>query len=166
MNDTTFEEDLSISYLRAVAVKAEVKFNLFVRDSVSKDALLSKLVYTEEGFPIEVNIFVQLKATCSQYEETENEIKYDLKVKNYNDLCMAGNVKILCLLILPHDCSEWVNQTADELVLKRCMYWTSFAHEAPTSNTSTIRVTIPKKRMLTVEALNDMIYTLANGGEL
>ena len=42
MNDKIFEEDLSISYLRAVAAKAEVEVNVKRRDVHSQDVVTSK----------------------------------------------------------------------------------------------------------------------------
>ena len=169
MNDKLFEEAISISYLRAIAAQAEITFELRDRDEDGKDADLSKLTTNDDGDPFNAEFSVQLKATCSPktYSETDTTIKYALKAKNYNDLCKKGtNIIILALLVLPEDKSEWVTQSWEELVLKKCMYWASFVGKPLTDNTSTITVEIPKKNLLTAQTLTDMIHTIANGGAI
>lgn len=169
MNERNFEEDISISYLRAVAVKAEVVFELVHRDTESKDVQLSKVVLNDSGQPFESIIFAQLKATCSSTTITEDAdyFYYDLKAKNYNDLCgQSSNTKILALLILPHDKEDWVSQNVNELTIKKCMYWVSFQGELPTDNTTTKRVAIPKTNVLDCDALLNIMSVEANGGIL
>lgn len=167
MNDKLFEEDLSISYLRAVAAQAKVTFELRHRDENSIDVHLSKLTTTDEGNQFYALFNVQLKATYSDYTETATTINYPLNVKNYNDLRRpSSNSIILCLLILPKDCSNWISQTPKELCLKKCMYWISLKDFPETHNKTTVTIDIPKTNVVTVEALEKMIHDVANGGEL
>ena len=167
MNEKLFEEDLSISYLRAVAAQAQVTFELRHRDENSIDVHLSKQTTTEDGNEFYAMFNVQLKATFSGYIETDTTIHYPLNVKNYNDLRRpASNSIILCLLILPDDCSNWISQTPEELCLKKCMYWLSLKDYPETQNTTSVTVEIPKTNIVTVEALLNMIHDVANGGEL
>ncbi len=169
MNEKIFEEDLSISYLRAIAAKAEVEFELKRRDVESKDANLSKLIKMPEGeFEAELN--VQLKTTCSksQYSESDTEITYALKSKNYNDLCRSTTTPIiLCLLILPEIKNDWVIQTKEKITMQKCMYWISLKGLQPTSNGSSCNIKIPKTNILDADALNKLLRKIAdNGGEL
>lgn len=169
MNDKLFEEDLSISYLRAVAAKAEIVFELRHRDVNSKDANLTKSIMTANGlFDSELN--VQLKSTYSKalYTDDGETITYSLKVKNYNDLCKKTTTPIiLCLLILPEEKEQWVTQTPDELTLRHCMYWVSLQGMPETANKTTCDVKIPKKNILNVETLNSLLTQIAvNGGTL
>lgn len=167
MNEKLFEEDLSISYLRAVAAQAQVTFELRHRDENSIDVHLSKQTTTEGGNEFYAMFNVQLKATFSGYTETNTTIHYPLNVKNYNDLRRpASNSIILCLLILPNDCNGWISQTPEELCLKKCMYWLSLKDYPETQNTTSVTVEIPKINVVTVEALLNMIHDVANGGEL
>ena len=167
MNEKIFEEDLSISYLRAVAAQSKITFELRHRDENSIDVHLSKLTITDEGNQFYALFNVQLKATYCDYTETEDTIKYPLNVKNYNDLRRpASNSIILCLLILPSDYTEWIAQGSDELCLKKCMYWISLKDFPETNNTYTITIDIPKKNIVTTDTLTKMIHEIANGGEL
>ena len=169
MNVQDFKEDLSISYLRAIAAQAKVTLEVNRRDGDSKDVDLRKQTVTDTGEPFVAEFSVQLKATSSKsiYSETSNSIKYQLPAKNFNDLCRRGtNIIILCLLILPENELEWVNQSPDELVLKRCMYWLSLQGESETTNSATVTVDIPKTNIMSADKLNDMIHTIANGGRI
>ena len=67
---------------------------------------------------------------------------------------------------MPKDPSEWVNQTPNDLILKRCMYWVSLKGRSPSSNTTTVTLDIPKKNIMSVETLNQMIQKIANEGGL
>lgn len=169
MNDKLFEEDLSISYLRAVAAKAEVIFELRRSDVNSKDANLTKSIMTDAGlFDSELN--VQLKSTYSKalYTDDGKTITYSLKVKNYNDLCRKTTTPIILgLLILPEEKDQWVTQTPDELTLKHCMYWLSLQGQPETTNTTTCDIKIPKENILDAKSLNDLLTQIAvNGGVL
>lgn len=169
MNPQDFKEDLSISYLRAIAAQAGVTFELRRKDGDSKDVDLCKNVMTNSGDSFNAEFSVQLKATCSSsvYTENEDTIKYNLKVKNYNDLCKKGTKEIiLCLLVLPDNSDEWVTQSANDLVLKRCMYWYSLKGNQESSNSSTVTIEIPKTNIMSVETMQEMICKIANGGTI
>lgn len=164
MGDTIFEEDLSISYLRAVAAQAQVVFDLKHRDVNSKDAELSKTIETKDG-PFPADLHVQLKSTYSSYVDLGAEISYPLKIKNYNDLRRKTTTPIiLCLLILPQDKTAWVTQTPDELILRHCMYWISLKGYPDTQNEDTISIKIPKTNILNKESLCNILNQIANNG--
>lgn len=169
MNSEIYKEDLSISYLRAIAAKAEIDLNVNRRDTESRDVNLSKIIFTDKGeFNSELNI--QLKATSSksQYRDEGDSIVYKLKVKNYNDLCRKNTTPIILgLLILPEDKEEWVKQTAEDLTMKKCMYWISLIGEQTSNNSNTCDVKIPKTNIITEDTLNALLVKIAeNGGEL
>ena len=169
MNEKIFEEDLSISYLRAVAATGEIVFELRRSDVNSKDVNLSKLIFLN-GVRFESELNVQLKATYSksQYFENDTEITYYLKIKNYNDL--RGDTTtpiILCLLVLPENKEDWVTQTTDDLVMKRCMYWVSLKGMPECENKTKCAIKIPKTNLVTSDSLNDLLIQIAsNGGAL
>ena len=168
MNDKLFEEDLSISYLRAIAAQAQITFELRNRDDDGRDAELSKITQVN-GAPFNAEFSVQLKATYSKsaYKQSDDFIKYRLKAKNYNDLCRRGTKSIILgLLILPSNVSNWVSQSAEKLILQKCMYWISLRGNKETANSSSVTVKIPKSNVLSAEQLTKMVDIIANGGEL
>jgi len=98
---------------------------------------------------------LQLKATTpmSIIDDADN-IKYDLDVKNYNDLVHRRTDLIplhLVLVVLreaPPGCLEW---SIEKLALLGCAYWYLPDENAEISpNDRTVRITIPKSNHLTL----------------
>lgn len=167
MDSSKQKEYISIAYLRSISAKAKVIFSIEHEDSDSIDVKLKKNIDID-GTPYWSDIGIQLKATSSfnQYTEDENNIYYNLKVKNYNDLRLnASTRKYLALLILPEDSKQWIENDVDKLIIKKCMYWISLLGMPETLNTSTIQITIPKKQILNEESLNILISEVSLGGE-
>jgi hypothetical protein len=110
--------------------------------------------YNESGFKLDV----QLKSTDSVVL-SPTTISYDLEVKAYDDLRRKdiGSPRILILLVLPAEEDEWTAQTEDRLELRRCAYWLSLRGMAPTPNTKTIRVSIPRANVFSIEALRELM---------
>lgn len=69
---------------------------------------------------------VQVKSTSTAVIDDEF-IRYPLKLKNYNELRKSKTLvpKILVIILLPDNSAEWVNQSSEELCLRRCGYWLS-----------------------------------------
>jgi len=99
---------------------------------------------------------LQLKATQTIID-AGNDIKYDLKVKNFNDLVSRRESRhplILILFILPPESSEWIHLSDEALILRKCAYWYyPDETETSTSNVSTKRITISKQNLITEETL-------------
>jgi hypothetical protein len=53
--------------------------------------------------------------------------------------------------------------TEEELMLRRCAYWLSIKGKEPTTNSSTIRVTIPRANRISAEALQGIMERVRNG---
>jgi hypothetical protein len=105
-------------------------------------------------------IDIQLKATTeAQIEDGPGWIKYDLEVKNYNDMIdRAVNPTlplILILFILPHDRASWVEIDDTELKVRRMAYWYQPPAGAVSSeNLATVRITIPKTNLLGIDCFD------------
>ncbi len=159
----TYQEDISISYLRAVCAEAKVDFTLRQRDSDSKDVTLSKKITTSSGLNVFVDLNVQLKSTysSSEYSVSGNNIIYKLKAKNYNELCAKTTTDIvLALLILPN-ADNWIAQNHDELKISKSMYWCSLSGKTPTLNASTVSIALSKDNLLTPAGLNSILLKIA-----
>ena len=61
--------------------------------------------------------------------------------------------RILALLVLPRQEGEWLNQTPEQLVLPRWMSWRSLVGEPAVKATRTVRISIPRANVFSVEAL-------------
>lgn len=155
-NDTKFQENVSKAYLGAIAANAKV----IVSDRNDQDFDGVDLLLSVQGDK-KRTVEVQLKSTVNIVSE-DGVIKYDLKVKNHNDLC-AENVlpTMLFLLVLPIDRDDWVNYSVDELVLKNSLYWKDYSEEESTNNDSKIRISIPVHQCVTDSNLSDIITTVS-----
>ncbi|MCK5607454.1 DUF4365 domain-containing protein [Candidatus Pacearchaeota archaeon] len=107
------------------------------------------------------HIDFQLKATTNSRVIFEDEnIKYDLEAKNYNDLISRKKEGyaplILVLFILPNDKSYWLNISREELILKKKAFWFIPQDDATTSNTSKKRIEIPLSNTIDLSFCEDI----------
>lgn len=164
MDIEAIKEELSITYLHAICTKAGIDFELPRHDEDSTDAIIKRKVTLTNGSEYESLIRVQLKATSSrsQYSEDETVIRYKLKIKNYNDLSRNSTTPILlALLLLPENQDEWIQWTEETLLLKGRMYWACFRGEAASNNVSSINVTIDKNQVVNPDALLALLQRTA-----
>lgn len=159
---TKSQEEISISYFSAVAAKANAAPEIKRRDEDGIDAFVTKNIALADGVSLDSTISFQIKTvySSSNYHFDSNaDIIYKLKVKNYNDLVRGSNLeKYLALLIMPSDPETWVEQTSDQLTIKKCMYYVSLKGLLPSANEETVSITIPKENVFDVSHLNSLLY--------
>ena len=117
------KEALGQAYVRAVIAKAGFNFGKSEHD-YGYDGTIKEVVnrggrYVESCFGINF----QLKSSCDVTFEN-GHVVYDLESKNYNDLVEESSMlpNILILLALPTDSNDWLEVTADQLIMKKmCM---------------------------------------------
>ena len=68
--------------------------------------------------------------------------------------------RVLILLLMPDDDTQWLAQTVDELCLRRCAYWVDLMGKMPSSNVSTVRVFVPILNMFDQTGLQRMFSQL------
>lgn len=160
MGELLFKEDLSFAYLRAVSAMAKVTFETRRRDENGEDVSLSQNIEID-GINLDVEFGVQLKSTSSPsvYSETEDEIIYTLKGKNYNDLIRKrGKTLFLMIMILPEKVEDWAEFTTEKAILRKCMYWINFESSEDFINSdSTKRIHIPKTNVVNPESLSNLM---------
>jgi hypothetical protein len=108
-----------------------------------------------------------LKST-TRAEEREAKVIHDLEVRAYNLLrepIVLGSSRILVLLVLPEDETQWTTQTVEELILRRCAYWMSLCGAEPTTAHTTVRIAIPRTNVFSSEALKALMNLLRQGGK-
>ena len=169
MNEKIIKEELSICYISAIAANAGIDYETLRHDDDSTDGLIKKWIGLPNAEPIHSLLRVQLKSTSSEsmYTEDAKEIRYSLKVKNYNDLRQRSTTPIiLCLLILPSKRQEWLHWSKDELLLRGCMYWTSLAGKESSFNKESVIVTFDKKHVVNSDTLQELLEKIAREEEL
>lgn len=164
MITTKHKEDLHISYMSALCAAADISFDIQTHDDDSTDGIIKKRITLANGCFYDSSARIQLKCTSSssQYEDKSDYLVYKLKVKNYNDLCMASTTPIILgLLVLPEDESTWVKWSTEELLIRGCMYWAEFSTQQPSNNVGTVSVRINKSQVLNQESLLNILEKIA-----
>jgi hypothetical protein len=158
------QESLSRAYIQAIASRCGLNCSFRAFD-YGIDVTVHQIQrrdnrYVETGF----NLDIQAKST---YEATvtDMDVLYDMEVKAYDDLRDpdVGTPRILVLLVQPEAETEWTEATEEELRVRRCAYWLSLRGRGPTTNTSKIRVSIPRANRFSIESLQAIIERLRNG---
>ncbi len=110
--------------------------------------------YAESGFKLDI----QAKSTAGT-PMTDTQVLYDLEVKNYDDLrdLRVGCPRILVLLVLPADETQWTDQSEEHLLLRYGAYWLSLKGMEATVNQRTVRLAIPRAHLFTVETLQTLM---------
>lgn len=163
MHITKQQEEFSRAFVHAVIAVAGYQLGqplLVDDDSVD----LSISTRGPVGSVRSPRIDAQLKSHGG--EVTADPWTFPLKVKNYDDLRHTDYQapRILIVVIMPKEVDDWLSQTEEQLVLRRCGYWVSLRGLPSTANTSTVSVSIPRGNVLTPEALRAIMQRVGAGG--
>ena len=148
------QEGLSRAYVHAIASRCGLGCSFREFDygiDLSVHAIRQKgQRYFESGFNLDIQAKSSTRATL-----TPSTVMYDLEVKNYDDLrdIDVGCPRILVLLLLPEDEEDWTEQSESNLLLRRCAYWLSLRGMEPTTNTASVRITIPRANIFSINIL-------------
>ena len=153
-------EQLSLAYVRAVSADAGYQVSIPELDDDSVDGIL---ISRHRKRP---RIDFQAKAT-TQSILRNGHIHFPLGIKNYNDLrADTLTPRILVVLLMPRDQTEWLSQTNEQLCLRRCAYWMSLEGLAEVPNRSTVNVCIPTANVFCSRQLTDLMSKVENGESL
>lgn len=153
--------ELSIAYLHTICAKCGFTLSEPRIDNDSVDVFVNANgKISDESILHSPMIHVQLKAT-TDWELKGDSISFFLKEKNYEDLranCVVP--KLLIILCLPESESDWVSHSPDELILRKCAYWTSLKG-FPKSTTVSGGATVYLKEMFTPDLLIDTLLKIS-----
>lgn len=109
-------------------------------------------------------LHIQLKATINLSSSASGVFRFPLKRRNYDLLRLQTMVpRILVVLHLPSDQTEWLSIGPESLILRRCAYWTSLTGEAETENKESVTVTIPDAQCFDVASLMALMERARTG---
>lgn len=146
--------ELSYAYLHAVAAKAGIGCSWGTRhdDGVGVDATLRiRHDFGQGAFLSNFTIDVQLKSTIQSPPKIDGRLSFSLPLKNYDELrsTSCSPLKILVVLFLPDDHSQWLEVSEDQLISRKCAYWLSLHRAAESENDTIQTVYIPESNILT-----------------
>jgi len=162
MVETKRKEEISKSYLNAVCAAKGISMEVHKHDDDGIDVMLKKMLIRDDNIKYNALISVQLKSTSSDYIEYDDYYSYPLKKKAYDDLRTPATVKpFLFLLILPNNENEWIAQSIEQLVIKKCMFWLDLEGLPDKDNISNVTVHIPKINLVSPEKLDEILKDIA-----
>lgn len=166
LND--IESELSYAYLHAVASKAGMNCKVENRngDNYGIDAQIDFYDKVPGTYRTDVSLRIQLKATKNKGSETDTHISYPFSgIEQYNRLRTRSGEphRLLIVLFLPQNISEWLNISENELLLKQAAYWVSLYGAPDTSNTTSQTIYLPKDNLLTPDSLTGLCQEIAKG---
>ncbi len=168
------ESELSYAYLHAVASKAGAACANCNRheDNRGVDAKITAWGPFSGGGANdleEIDLKIQLKATIGTPLINDGYISYALNgINRYDDLRKQtlATHRILVVMFLPGNDTDWLQISEDELVLKKCAYWVSLRGAAQSANATSQTVYIPQAQIFNPTSLMDICGTLSRYGTL
>lgn len=92
-----------------------------------------------------------------------NEVIFDLPTNNYDSLRTTNILvpRILIIVLVPEQVTDWVNVMENETLVKKCAYWLSLRGMLETKNKDTVRVKIPRSNLVTPNSLKELTEKVA-----
>jgi len=164
LRENQIKEHLSLAYLHAVAAYESFACERISVDMDSIDATIKYGGKIDDSSEFESpQVDIQLKATSVKVDKKKS-FKFDLSVKNYNDLRKQTLVpRYLVVLLLPSDQKTWLKLTKKQLALSKCAYWLSLNNFEGTENGDKIRIDIPTKNLFNGSILREWLIKASKG---
>lgn len=157
------KEQFSKSYIQAVASVAGFSATTPTVDDDSVDLTIAGR--GRDGTVASPRLELQAKGRNAT-TGNGNHFSYNLKLKNYDDLRVANFLvpRILVVVFVPEQIEYWLEQSEERLLMKHCAYWVSLRGMEESNNQNTVAVRLPRSNLFTIEALQDMMGRIGNGG--
>lgn len=164
------QEALSKAYFHAMLAKTGWGYSVPVPD-YGVDFTIGRITKRNgRPFMSRFKLDVQLKSSVKATIE-KDKISYALKVKAYEDLTATSDPtaigpqtpRILVLVSMPEQESDWLEQDEERLMLRGCGYWLCLRDDPEITNSSTITVKIPRANLFTPESLQRIMDKITRG---
>jgi Domain of unknown function (DUF4365) len=154
------QEEFSKAFIHAIASIAGYAFEVTAVDIDRIDVEFKSK--SDHGTVASPQLAAQLKCTWT-HSLKGNEVIYDLKVDNYNNLIKKYHVpRILILVTVPENLNGCLSQSETELILKDCAYWVSLKSLPKTNNDTTVRIKIPRNQVFNADSLHKIMDKIGN----
>ncbi|MBO2946115.1 DUF4365 domain-containing protein [Paenibacillus sp. F411] len=157
------KEQLSIAYIRAVAAAAGFSCTKPDVGDDSVDIMIScSGTFGDNALMRSPRIEVQAKATAAELRAESESVKFNLPVKNYEDLRGITLVpRILIVMLVPEKVETWIEQSEDHMLVRHCAYWISLQGRPETENVSGITIDIPRNQTFNVASVQSLMERVA-----
>ncbi len=159
------QEALCRAYVQAVAALAGVATSVPVPDYGIDLSLRRIEQHGQRYLDTRLQVDLQLRSTTRAIA-SDQDVSYDLDVDTYNFLREVSLIRcLLVLLVLPDEEGQWLTQTPEELLIRRCAYWVSLRQALPTRSVASIRIRIPRRQVFSPLAIGEILQRLSRGEE-
>lgn len=167
LTQQNIESELSYAYLHAVAGKAGMSCKLGDRhdDGAGVDAEVIYRGKTKHKYITQIQLNIQLKATLKAPGNDPHFMSYFIAdTKRYDKLRIGDshNYKILIVLFLPSNPSDWLTCSPNDLILKNAAYWACLYRADKSTNSSGQTIYLPKSNLLTPNSLFDLVMNVSD----
>lgn len=166
MHPNKQKEEFSKAFIRVLAAHAGYKVTEVTVDDDSIDLRIQG--YLEHGMSRVPELDVQLKCTADDTYADNSEVIFDLKRKNYNDLCdpLKQSVpRVLVVVIVPDDLPRWTQHIDGEMLMRYSAYWHTLFGQEPTDQTQQ-RIWIERTNVLNSDKLKAIMDRIGFHGGL
>lgn len=162
MHETARKEHFSNAYLRAVAAAAG--FAVYKPEPDIDKADWGIAAPSARGTFRSPRLEAQLKCT-SQDVVKEDHIAFSVDLETFDNLRDETLMvpKILIVVVVPPNVSDWLIHSEERLALHRCGYWVCLSGQPPSTNQSDETIHIPRNQQFTVKALTEMMERISQG---
>ncbi len=167
MHPNEQKQQFSFAYLRAIASAAGYAVTRPDIDDDSVDLTFS--ARGGDGTIRSPRLDAQVKCTADPVTEG-GDFTFRLPLKNYDDLrpLELQAPRILIVTYVPRNQDDWIRQTDQELVLRRCAYWGSLRgqpdHPVGAARNPRVPVLLSRERLFSRSALRQIMHRLSEGG--
>lgn len=106
----------------------------------------------------------QLKCTSQDFIRPDG-VHFPLPLKNYNDLRPENLAvpRILVVVLVPPDVTEWTHHDESRLEVRRCGYWQSLRGRPAVENEVSKTVILPRGQLFNPPGVNGLFSLLEHG---
>jgi hypothetical protein len=155
------EKEFSHAYVQAIAAVAGVAWSIPSVDDDSVDISLHKR--GGNGSIRSPRLDLQLKCKATQ-SPSEAEFSHSLKIKNYDDLRdpFVQIPRLLVVVLVPDDLTDWLCCSESELVMRRCGYWLNLRGLPASGNATSQTVQLKRSQIFDPQSLCGIFARIAN----
>jgi hypothetical protein len=157
------QSNLSFSYLHAVVSRAGGSCER-THDDADGMGIDARLTFEGNGKVKVIDINVQLKSTRKQLSLNNGKYSFPLNADEYKKYTQTSITPFLFVLFcLPENCDDWLTLTEEQLVLRKCSYWTSLIGAESCERNQGRTIYVPEKNVFSVQQLEKIVQILSNG---
>lgn len=160
------KEEISKAYVHAVAAACGYTVGSWSQDAQCIDVTLAAPGAVGLGTLEDPQVNLQLKCTSSPNAIKADHIAWQLEKARYDRLRARAQVpKLLVVLELHQDESQWFEHTVEHLLIRRCAYWLTMTGMPAIEDQESKTVHVPKTQVFSPTGLK-VIMEKASKGEL